>query len=117
VTRAPAAAALAVLFIAAAAPPKPGWRAFADCAAAYGANAGMGDPDRSPSMTAQISEVAGDYRKAAAARLRQTQKVSAATAERRVGARIGERSAVFAAQPRAAVEKVIEACPQTEDAG
>jgi hypothetical protein len=95
---------------------KPDWRAFADCAAAYQANARIADPDRPASMTAQISEVADDYLAAAAKRRRQQLKGTAEAARQAVEAYAAERSAAFAAQPRKQAERFIEACPQVDPA-
>jgi hypothetical protein len=59
-------------------------------------------------MTAQVSDVADDY-SAAAKRLRG----GSATASRQaVDARVAEQARLFGGQPRDAVEKVIDACPQ-----
>jgi hypothetical protein len=90
---------------AAAAPP--GWRVYADCAAAYLANARIADPDRPAAMTAQISDVAKDYEAAARARYR-----PATGAGRAVRTRIERQARAFYGQPREAVEKIIDACPQ-----
>jgi hypothetical protein len=91
----------------AAAAKAPGWTVYADCAAAYLANARVADPDRPAAMTAQISDVAKDYEAAAQARYR-----PAKGARRAVRARIERQARVFAGRPREAVEKIIDACPQ-----
>jgi hypothetical protein len=44
----------------AAAAKAPGWSVYADCAAAYLANARVADPDRPAAMIAQVSDVAND---------------------------------------------------------
>jgi hypothetical protein len=85
----------------------PGWIVYADCAAAYLANARIADPDRPAAMTAQISDVAKDYEAAARARHR-----PAKGAGRTVRTRIERQARVFSGQPRRAVERVIDACPQ-----
>ncbi|HZZ32326.1 MAG TPA: hypothetical protein VFE10_10065 [Phenylobacterium sp.] len=111
-------AAIAILALAAAAPgPAPAgsaarWTAYADCAAAYLANARLADPDRPASMTAQVSDVADDYSAAAAKRLRGRRGGSAAASRHAVDARVAEQAKLFGGQPREAVEKVIDACPQ-----
>jgi hypothetical protein len=93
--------------------PAPGWSVYADCAAAYLANARLADPDRPASMTAQVSDVADDYAAAAAARYRTRHGGSVAAARRAIQARVDRQTAQFGAQTRAAVERVIDACPQT----
>jgi hypothetical protein len=80
---------------------------YADCAAAYLANARIADPDRPASMIAQVSDVANDYEAAARARYR-----PAKGARHAVHARIERQTKVFAGRPREAVERVIDACPQ-----
>lgn len=90
----------------------PRWQALADCAAAYQANARIADPDRPAAMTAQISDVADDYAKAAAAARRRAIPSSSTAARRAVAARAGKAATRDAALPREAVEKLIEACPQ-----
>jgi hypothetical protein len=85
----------------------PGWRVYADCAAAYLANARIADPDRPAAMTAQVSDVAKDYEAAARARYGRG-KGAAAT----VRARIARQARAFAARPREANERAIDACPQ-----
>ena len=88
------------------------WQALADCAAAYRANAQIKDPDRAASMTAQISETAGDYAKAA---LKAYPKSARRAADMAVQSRIVRQTAKFARQPRTQVEHVIDACPQLEE--
>jgi hypothetical protein len=105
-----ALAELAVGGPAAARPPD--WRVYADCAAAYLANARITDPGRPASMTAQISDVADDYAKAARERYRRQREVSRKTAARQVGAHIDTQSRRLAGRPREAVERIIDACPQ-----
>lgn len=85
----------------------PAWTVYADCAAAYQANARIADPDRPAAMTAQISDVAKDYEAAARAAYR-----PAKDAGRVVRARIERQATVYSAQPREVVEKIIDACPQ-----
>lgn len=92
--------------------PPPRWPVFADCAAAYLANARIADPDRPASMTSQVSDVADDYAKAARNRYRRQFRSSAAAARRAVQARIDRQAQRFAGQSREAVEHVIDACPQ-----
>jgi len=108
------AAAMAGAALAAGPAPAPGWRVYADCAAAYLANARLADPDRPASMTAQVSEVADDYAAAAAARYRKAHAVPAEAAQRAVRARIDRLAAAYRGQAREAVERVIDACPQTD---
>lgn len=90
----------------------PKWTAFADCAAAYQSNAKLSNADRPASMTAQISDTASDYAKAAAKAYGQQVKNGPAYA---VSQRIAKQEAIFAKQPREKVEKFIDACPQTEE--
>ncbi|HEX3366676.1 hypothetical protein [Phenylobacterium sp.] len=110
-------AAVAVAIAAIAGPPQalarpaPGWTVYADCAAAYLANARLADPDRPALMTAQVSDVADDYA-AAAAKLRVRRGGSAAASRRAVEARIAQKTRLFAGQSREAVEHIIDACPQ-----
>lgn len=92
----------------------PDWRALADCAAAYSANAKIADPDRAPSMKASISELADDYAAAAVQRRRRQDRVSEPVAAGAVRERMATREAAFAAQPRADVERFIDACPQPD---
>ena len=84
-----------------------GWTVSADCAAAHQANARVAVPDRPAAMIAQISDVAKDSEAAARAQYRPARHARAA-----VGARIERQTKVFAGQPREAVERVIDACPQ-----
>ena len=90
----------------------PGWQVYADCAAAYLANARIADPDRPAAMTAQVSDVADDYAKAARERYRRQREVSRKAAARQVAAHIDGQARRLAAQPREAVERLIDACPQ-----
>jgi hypothetical protein len=90
------------------------WQAFADCAAAYQANARIVDPSRPASMTAMISDTAKDYEAAALDRYRQYSKIPADAAVKAVRDYIAKRTQGFGRQPRAAVEKFIDACPQTD---
>lgn len=108
-----AVAALAAAAPAAAAP-SPGWTVYADCAAAYRVNARLADPDRPAAMTAQVSEVAADYAAAAEARYAKRFRAARPAAARAVAARIERRAAGLAGQPREAVERIIDACPQLE---
>jgi len=89
----------------------PRWTAFADCAAAYQANARLSDPDRPASMTAMVSDVANDYAKAAAQASRRQGGASVA----KVKQRIARQTAAFAGRPREEVERFIDACPQLEN--
>jgi hypothetical protein len=89
------------------APKAPAWTVYADCAAAYQANARIADPDRPASMTAQVSDVANDYAAAARTRYRPARE-----ARRAVQARIERQTKLFAGQPRETVEHIIDACPQ-----
>jgi len=90
------------------------WRALAACAGAYRANAAIADPDRPAAMSAQVSEVGDDYAKAAVKAYRASGKVSPAAARRAVEAYAARRRGAFARQSREAIDKFIEACPQTE---
>ena len=84
--------------------PKPGWKAFAECAAAYEANARIKDPERSAQMAASMQDVADDYRGAAIG-LRKPRNDEA------VKAYIATRVPFYAAKPRKAVEAFIDKCP------
>ena len=90
----------------------PGWTAYADCAAAYLANARVADANRPAAMIAQVSDVANDYEAAARARYRRQLKASPAAAAGAVHARIVGQTRIFELQPREAVERIIDACPQ-----
>lgn len=92
----------------------PGWQAFADCAAAYQANAAIADPQRPAGMSSQISEVAADYQRAAVKLVQAERRRPTGQAARIVAARMGQQRRALAGQPRAAVERVIDACPQVE---
>lgn len=98
-----------------AAPRPPAWRALADCAAAYAANADIADPQRAASMRASISDVGDDYAAAAVRRLRRDSKVAETKAAQTVRERVSTRKAAFAGQPRPDIERFIEACPQPDD--
>jgi hypothetical protein len=95
--------------------PKPDWKAFAACAAAYRVNAAIADPSRSTSMKAQISETGDDYETAAVARYKTSVKADDAAAKATVHAYAEARKPAFARQKREQVEKFIDACPQTEE--
>ncbi len=88
-----------------------GWIAYADCAAAYRANARLTDPERPASMTSQIFDVASDY---AGAALEARTKMGAAKsqARRMVEARISRQTLLLGHKSRQAVEHIIDACPQ-----
>ncbi|HEY8005013.1 MAG TPA: hypothetical protein VIE16_12335 [Phenylobacterium sp.] len=107
-----ACAVLAALGLAAGRRPAPAWTVFADCAAAYLANARVSDPGRAAAMTAQVSDVADDYRAEAVKRRRAELGGSARTARQAVDARVAERARRLGARPREAAEKLIDACPQ-----
>jgi hypothetical protein len=107
------AAATAAAVLAGAAPAQD-WRTLAACAAAYRVNAKVSAPDRPVSMTGQVSEVAEDYEKAAAAAYRQATQVREATARGAVAAYAAKRGTAFGKQPRRTVERFIDACPQLE---
>jgi hypothetical protein len=98
-----------------AAEPTPAWTKFADCAAAYAANAGIKDVSRSGTMTSQVGDVAKDYADAAAKRNRQQTKASEDKAKSAVDARMKLTLAKFSKQKREVVEKYIEACPQVPE--
>jgi hypothetical protein len=92
----------------AAAAKAPGWTVYADCAAAYLANARVPDPDRPAAMVAQVSDVANDYAAAARVHYRRAKRGASAV----VQARIDRQTRIYSGQPREAVERVIDACPQ-----
>jgi hypothetical protein len=107
---------LATLMSAQAKPANPaGWKAFADCAAAYRVNALVPDPERSASMKSMISDTANDYQKAAETRYRKSAKASAAATHQTIESYIAKRTKAFAPKPRADTEKFIDACPQTDE--
>ncbi len=95
-------------------PPKASWRAFADCAAAYQSNAAIADPNRTESMKAMVSDTARDYETAGIARYRETTKGSADAATKAVETRMRSQLRKYSTQPRATVEHIIDACPQTD---
>lgn len=97
---------------AAAQPPPADWRTLAGCSAAYRVNAQLADPARTASMTAQISEVADDYAKAAAEAYLRATGVRPATARGAVAAYAARRGQALRKRPRRSVEAFIEACPQ-----
>ena len=99
--------------LAIAAPPP--WQPLADCAAAYRANAGIEDPDRPSSMTAMISDEAGDYLKAAQKAYRG--KGGHAGAKAAVEAQVASRAPGFGKMSRSDLDKFIDACPQLEAPG
>jgi hypothetical protein len=90
------------------------WRALAACAAAYRANAAIADPERPAAMSAQVSEVGDDYARAAIKAFRARGVASTAAARRAVEAYAAKRRQAFAGQSREAIDRFIEACPQTE---
>ena len=98
----------------AAAAPSRDWRTLAACAAAYRVNAKVADPGRPASMSGQVSQVADDYEKAAAAAYRQAYGVREATARGAVAAYAARRGSTLGKQPRRRVERFIEACPQLD---
>jgi hypothetical protein len=104
--------ALATPLPTAGATPPPHWTILADCAAAYQANARIADPERSASMTAQISDVAGAYRKAAENAYRSQVSGRAARSRKSVSARIAHQASVYGARSRQEVEALIDTCPQ-----
>jgi hypothetical protein len=91
------------------------WTAFADCAAAYKANAVIKDPDRPASMSAMISEQSNDYRTAAAAVYRATTKATNAQSQDAVSARVAQRMPTLTKLSRDKLEQIIDACPQLPD--
>lgn len=98
---------------AAAAPAR--WTTLADCAAAYQANARLSDPNRPAAMTAQISDLAGDYARAAADAYRQQAARTEPRSTRAVAERIANKASTFGVRPREEVERFIDACPQIEN--
>lgn len=98
----------------AAPPTKPGWQAFADCAAAYRANARIADPGRTASMKADISEQADDYGAAAVKRHgdKQGSDPQGAIA---VADYVRQQTVIIGRKRRADIERIIDACPQIEE--
>jgi hypothetical protein len=90
----------------------PDWRVYADCSAAYLTNARVTDPDRPPSMTTQVTELSNDYADASRGRYRQQARATPRAALVAVRARVQSQARRYAGQPREAVERVIDACPQ-----
>ena len=90
----------------------PDWRIYADCSAAYSVNADIKDPDRTPSMTTQVTELSNEYADAALMRYRQQGQAAPRAAIAAVRARVRSRTRHYAGQTRGAVERVIDACPQ-----
>ena len=99
--------------LATAAPPP--WRALADCAAAYRANAAIRDPDRPSSMTTMITDQAGDYVKAAEKAYRG--KGGHAGAKAAIEAQVATRAPSFGKMSRSELDKFIDTCPQLEAPG
>jgi hypothetical protein len=91
------------------------WKAYADCAAAYRANAAIDDPARGKAMRASIADEAEVYAKAAVAPYRHATKAGEAKARRVVTAYVAGRTPDFARQSREAIDHFIDACPQTEN--
>jgi len=88
------------------------WKALADCAAAYRANAGIKDPSRAPSMREQISDEADSYLKAALSPYRAATKEPEVKARGALKAYVARRTPDFARQKRDAIDHFIDACPQ-----
>jgi hypothetical protein len=88
---------------------------LADCATASSAIAAIRDPSRPPSMWTQISDQADSYVKAALGSYRAATKQPAAKARASLKARVAKRTPDFSRQSRDAMDKFIDACPQTGD--
>jgi hypothetical protein len=107
-----------VVFIASTAPidgqevQKGDWQIVAQCAAAYRANAQIADPSRTPSMKAMITDQASDYEKAAIEKYSAEKDALQDAAQKSVAAYIEKAVRRFAQQPRSAIEKFIDGCPQ-----
>jgi hypothetical protein len=113
---------LAVLALAAttaawaAEPHKPAdWKALAQCAGAYQANAVIRDPSRPSSMKAAIVDQADVYVAAATARNRQMTHASASEAKRAVNVAAEATARRYSGSPRDALDQFIDACPQPDD--
>ncbi len=89
------------------------WIAYADCAAAYQANARLTDSDRPASMTTQISDVASDY-VAAAVKERARMGGQKSAVRSAVEAHVTRQAKLFGRQTRETVEHTIDACPQLD---
>ena len=99
----------------AAAPAKPGWKAFADCAAAYRANSRIADPGRTATMTADISEQADDYGAAAVKRHRGGKQGPDRQGAVAVADYLRKQTVIMSGKRRADIERIIDACPQIDE--
>jgi hypothetical protein len=91
---------------------KEDWQKVAECAAAYRANSQIADANRAPSMRAMIADQASDYEKAAVQRYSAEKKTEQNATQKAVIAYIDKAVLNFSHQPRSAVEKFIDGCPQ-----
>jgi len=94
---------------------KPNWKAFAACAAAYRVNAAVKDVSRPAEMKAQIFETSDDYEKAAVAKFRSGVNDNETAAKSAVSAYIQTQVPALTRRSREQVERLIDACPQTEE--
>ncbi len=92
--------------------PAAGWRTLARCAAAYRANSEILDPARPKAMKMMIADTAQDYQSAAQAAYQRTAKASAERSRKAVADYVARRTLEFSKQPREAIERFIDACPQ-----
>lgn len=95
--------------------PKADWRGFADCAAAYKANAAFAEPDRAASMTAMVSEVADAYEASAVDKIRSLSDMSQEAALSTVRSQVNLKLQEFSGRSREQVERFIESCPQPDE--
>ena len=91
---------------------EPSWKVYADCSAAYEANARLADPGRTADMRASIGDVAIDYQVAAVPLYRHQVGGDAEYAVNGTVAYIKSRTPAFAAKSRKDLDSYIEHCPQ-----
>lgn len=99
---------------------KPGWEAFADCAAGYQANikSRQSDPSRTPSMRNMIQEQADDYLRAAVQAYMQARDAGEDAAAKAVNARVATAVDRFVAMDKAGeLDRFLEECPQPDETG
>jgi hypothetical protein len=94
--------------------PQLAWHLLARCAAAYQVNAGISDPARAPAMKRSIEDLSNEYVSAAEAAYQRTHVASVDNTHRAVGAYVARQAKALKGESRAAVERLIESCPQTE---
>lgn len=91
---------------------EPSWKVYADCSAAYEANARIADPERSTEMRDSIGDTAIDYQVAAVPLYRHQVGGDSEYAVNGTVAYIKSRTPAFAAKSRKDLDAYIERCPQ-----